>query len=398
MARDRVTTLLFLTIAGMGFAAMLWNVMGPGISYIEGVGLRFTNGQDFLNYWAGPQIAAQDMRILLAGRGYELALGQLYSHEFAALRWSYPLHTLFFCAPFSWLPYVPALLLWSVLGLLAFLFTAWHALPSYARRSGTIFLALAPITLVELLTRQNGFFIGAAALGVLLLLKHDRPLLAGLLLGCLTIKPQLFILWPIMLLVTRQWRCIAAAIVGTVLLLGASYLVHGAEAWQLFAERVPAFQWSLLSEAAYEGKRHLYQLMMPGLLPSLRLLQVGDPIALIAQGALAIVVAVLVALAFRRQLTLGQQALILASGALLASPYGFNYDMTFLSAAIVIRWAEQRHVGLLALARDGLAYFLPLFVYVLNLIPMPLAPLILALVFFHAVRETWASPLKQASP
>ena len=398
MSRTTVTALLFLAIAGLGFAAMLWTVMDPGIAYAPGFGLHFTNGQDFLNYWAAPQIAAQDLHVLFAGRGYEQALAELYPHQFAALRWSYPLHALFFCAPFSWLPYVPALLLWSVLGVALFLAAAWQALPPRARTTGCFLLLVAPITLLELLTRQNGFFIGAAALLVLLLLQRGRPIAAGILLGCLTIKPQLFLLWPLILLFTKQWRCIAAATVTTLLLLGASLAVHGIEAWQLFIEQVPAYQWSLLEPEAYAGRRHLYQLMMPGLVPTLRLLAVDETLTLMLQIMLSVTVVLFTLRAFRRELTLGQQAIILASGALLASPYGFNYDLTFLSLAIVIRWAERRRMHLLDYLREGLAYFLPMFIYVMNLSPLPLGPVILALVFFGAVRETWASPLKQASP
>ena len=44
-----------------------------------------------------------------------------------------------------------------------------------------------------------------------LALRRTRPVTAGILLGCLTFKPQLGILFPFLLLFERNWTMIASA-------------------------------------------------------------------------------------------------------------------------------------------------------------------------------------------
>jgi hypothetical protein len=329
---------------------------------------------------------------LFAGRGYEVALHHLYDQEFDQLRWSYPLHSLFFFAPFAALPYTEALVLWITLGIAAFLGTAALALPKANRKHALLFLACSPIMLVELLTRQNGFFIGAAALGVLLLLQHNRPVLAGILLGCLTIKPQLFILWPIMLLIDRQWRCIAAAGITTLLLLGTSLLVHGVAAWEMFLQVVPNCQWQLVHHPAVFETRMLYQLMMPGVMPGLRILGMPDTIVIAAQILLSVAVLVGTILVLFKPIDLAQRVFILSCGSLLFTPYAFNYDMTLLTLALTLLWASAPQFGRSHFILGGILYVMPLMVYILNLIDLPIASVFLGLAFFGMVREVLRQP------
>jgi hypothetical protein len=393
---ERRRFVLLLSLLGFALTYLLWNVISAGIAYDAVTGIRITNGQDFLNYWAGPRIAAHAIPTLFDGAAYEAALHRLYPHEFAQLRWSYPLHTLFFLAPFSALPYLPALALWSCAGLGFYLASMWFALPVAARRAGVALVLIAPITLVELLTRQNGFFIGGAALFALILLDRGRPILAGILLGCLTIKPQLFLLWPILLLATGAWRTIAAACITTALLIGASITVHGVAAWQRFLDVVVPFQLHLVSAEAFEGKRMLYQLMMPSITPALRLLGAPDMLTHAAQLAAGIAIAAATFWALRRgRLALPQRALLLASGGLLVTPYSFNYDLTFLTAALMLVWFTRPAASFYTTLLMALAYLLPLLTYLFNLVPAPLSPLILLLVFCSVLHEASANSALQ---
>ena len=175
--------LFVLSVLGIALTIVLWHIMAPGITWDEN-GLHLTNGQDFLNYWGAPRIAQYDIHTLFAGRGYERALHQIYDQEFAQLRWSYPLHSLFFFAPFAAFSYTTALALWMLLGLGLYTAMLWYCLPRVSRTYLTLWLFVSPIVMVELLTRQNGFFIGAAALAVLLLLEKKRAVAAGILLDC----------------------------------------------------------------------------------------------------------------------------------------------------------------------------------------------------------------------
>ncbi|MDX2096107.1 MAG: glycosyltransferase family 87 protein [Alphaproteobacteria bacterium] len=372
-----------VTLAGAVLAVLLWPVLAPTPD----------SGLDFLNYWGAPQLARQDIHVLFAGRGYEQALHQLHPHDFAELRWSYPLHSLFFFAPFAALPYTAALLLWSLLGLLAYLAVMRAALPpGVPRRAWSMWLAFSPVAMVVLLSGQNGFFIGAAALAVPLMLARGHPVLAGAVLGCLTIKPQLFILWPLMLLLDRQWRCLAAASVTALGLVAASLWVHGLTAWQEFFAVVPALQWRILSAEQFEESRKLAHLMMPGVLPALRLLGVGDTLACGVQILVSVGVALGTARAWRRPMRLPRRVVLLASASLLVSPYGFNYDLTLLSAALLLLWADGAPRTRYEAWLHGAVYLLPLLVYVLNLVAVPLAPVLLLLLWGNSLRAALTAP------
>ncbi len=384
--RPRLYSILSLNLIGIVLVALLWHILATGL-VLDAAGLHVTNGQDFLNFWGAPQIAAHDIHTLFAGRGYELALHRLYDGEFAQLRWSYPLHSLFFYEPFAALPYLPALALWTLSGLLVYLAVSRTALPARDRNLWLALLLFSPVALIELLTRQNGFFIGAASLAVLLLLDRKRPVTAGVLLGCLTIKPQLFILWPLMLLVTREWRCIFAAALTTLALVALSLVVHGPDAWADYVTFLTQKQWQLLSAEEFNETRKLYHLMMPGVTPALRILNWPDGIVVAAQLMVSLGVTVGTVLAFRRPLTLTQRVLILGSASLLVSPYSFNYDMTLLTTGLVMFWAERTRLSVYDRVLTGFVYLLPLLVYVFNVTDMPIAPLFLALLFVRSLHD-----------
>ena len=378
--------LLVLTIAGFALLYFLWPVMMPGIVF-DSSGLHLTNGQDFLNYWAAPQIAMRDVHILFDGAAYDEARSALTTLPGDEWRWSYPLYLLFFLKPLGALSYAGALAVWSLLGLMLYLSAVWASLPEHERRNGMLLLMASPIVIVELLTRQSGFFTSAGALAVLLLLQHRRPVLAGILLGCLTVKPQLFLLWPLILLMERQWRTIIAASFMTLALAGLSLQVHGLTAWQEFFATAPAFQWQLVNNPAVFTPHHLYQLMMPGPTVALRLLHAPDMLVYGIQGLVSVVVIIGTILAWRQSLSLGQRALILASGGLLVTPYAFNYDMGFFTAALLLRWIERPTLNPYQSCVRNLAYLLPLLVYVLNAVDVPVAPLILLITFATTVHE-----------
>lgn len=58
-----------------------------------------------------------------------------------------------------------------------------------------------------------------------------RPTLAGVLIGLLTLKPQLGLLFPVMLLASARWRPFVAATVTAVLIVGVTAAVFGPQVW-----------------------------------------------------------------------------------------------------------------------------------------------------------------------
>ena len=108
-------------------------------------------------------------------------------------------------------------------------------------RKHLLFVAVAPAVAVNLFFGQNGFFFAALLIGGLINLDR-RPLLAGMLFGILTIKPQLGLLLPVMLVLTGRWRVIAAAAATTLVLFGATCWLYGIDVWREYLDKVVPMQ------------------------------------------------------------------------------------------------------------------------------------------------------------
>src|SRR5260370_24699332 len=142
----------------------------------------------------------------------------------------YPPLYLLIIMPLALLPYAWSLLAWTVATFAAYLAVMWKIDPE----RDSLWLAIAfPGALVNLTNGQNGF-LTLGLLGAALLTLARRPILAGLLFGLMTYKPQYGLLVPIFLIATGRWRAIAAAS-GIVLLVAAlSLAIFGQQTWQAF--------------------------------------------------------------------------------------------------------------------------------------------------------------------
>jgi len=137
--------------------------------------------------------------------------------------WHYPPTFLLAVLPLGLLAYPAALGVFTLAGA-----GLWAALVRRvaADRRAWIVAAAAPAGLINLLDGQNGFLTAALA-GFALLLLARRPVLAGVLIGLLAIKPHLAVLFPLALLADRQWRAIAAAAITAALFAATSIAVFG---------------------------------------------------------------------------------------------------------------------------------------------------------------------------
>src|SRR5581483_1453312 len=227
------------TVAGAVFFVALeacyWYLSGaPSFSKPSVDFNTYAVGRDFINTWMGGRSAFEggpaawfDMA------NYNAALREMLGSFFPDHYWSYPPHILLFIWPFGLLPYFPAYLLWCVLGVALYLLASTQLV----RRNYLLFLAVAPGVAVCAFFGQNGFYTSALFLGGMMLLDR-RPLLAGILFGILTVKPQIGYLLPIVLLLTGRWRTIAAACATAAALIAATTIWFGADIWVEYFEKV----------------------------------------------------------------------------------------------------------------------------------------------------------------
>ena len=195
---------------------------------------------DFFVFWSVVRIAAElpterlaelyDPTTLLAlQNGLEGASGDI--HPFA-----YPPSALLLLRPLTLLDYDTAKIAWLVLSFAALAI----ALDGWRHPLRVLALAAAPAFLVNVAFGQNGFWTAAFLAGALLRCR-SAPLMAGILLALATVKPQLGLLVPVLLVALGAWRAIGYGVAATGSLVGASLVSHGLAPWIAWLDGLQAF-------------------------------------------------------------------------------------------------------------------------------------------------------------
>ncbi len=288
-------------------------------------------GQDFINIWSGPYFAFHDrIDLLFDPDAYTQAAGERFGHQIQPYTWSYPPHTLLLYWPFSLPPYFAAYALWSVLGLSVWLLT-YRLYAGRLDARALLTLCASPAAAMNIIDGQNGFIAAALFVGGLLALRR-HPILAGILFGVLTFKPQIGIILPFALLAMREWRAIFAAAATFAALVGASILIMGVSPWVQYMTVTSGWQLAALVSTrglfSYMGVAPLTGLLVLGLSPGLAL-----PLQ-IAVTAAAILISCQV---IRRTEDRRTQIFVLCSAVPLVSPYLLNYDLCLLTIPLTLR-------------------------------------------------------------
>ncbi|HML06625.1 MAG TPA: glycosyltransferase family 87 protein [Xanthobacteraceae bacterium] len=384
-----------LTVAAAVFFVML------EISYLVLAGLppidkpwvdgtHFVIGRDFLNTWMGGRsvfgdgpAAWFDLRV------YNAALREMLGTDYQEHYWSYPPHVLLFTWPFGLMPYLPAYIAWCLTGIALYLIACSGAIA----RDRLMFLAVAPGVAVCVFFGQNGFYTAALLIGGLLS-RDRRPVLAGALFGILTIKPQIGLLLPVVLLLERRWVTIASALATAAVLVAATAMLFGWDVWIEFWQKVvPQQQWLtanggglLLAQAAsvFYGAR-------------LMCLPAGIAGGMQATVAILAFAALVWTYCKRRDPVLSLALFVTAS--FLVTPYILNYDMVVFGFVVALMYKRADNMAAdhwLLLA----VWTLPVTMMILAVGKVPLGPIVL---IAFAARLVWRlargeRPERQALP
>jgi hypothetical protein len=340
-AAARLFLCVFLfSMVNVGFwAPALADVIG-GL-FARQVPADFAN-RDFANYWMSGRLALSgDLASLWAQTDYQAELESAFGLSGMEPRnWSYPPHLLLLTLPLGWLSYPAAYAVFMAVTGGWFLWTVWafvqRSVPGDPRTVFAVTLVLLiPFVCLQLLAGQNGFLFGAAMLQGLLW-RRSRPVAAGLMFAVLTMKPQLGLLLPLLLLVERRFAAIAWTVIFTGALAGLSVWVFGFSAWVSFFQITAPYQQYVA--AHWSG---LFLNMMPTWFAAFRAAGVdyGAALTLHACLGLPLVFAALYAL-LRAPDDMARSRLLLAATFVL-TPYGFNYDLGALLALVALELARR---------------------------------------------------------
>src|SRR5437763_1732210 len=107
-------------------------------------------GRDFINTWAGPQLALSDrLGLLFDPEGYQAAISILFGEPLPPHSWSYPLFCLLLFWPFAQLPYFAALAVWTLSLFAVFAAMTLSRIEQSMRPLALFRLMLAPATVIN---------------------------------------------------------------------------------------------------------------------------------------------------------------------------------------------------------------------------------------------------------
>ncbi|MCU0827022.1 MAG: DUF2029 domain-containing protein [Tabrizicola sp.] len=301
---------------------------------------------DFRVFWAAGTLAVQGDYLAVFDMERLTAVHNVNPDDW--MPWLYPPGYLFLVLPFGALSYATGFTILSVLSILAM---AWAVRPfATGSRAAWAAFSLAPAYLPILLLGQNGLLWLAGLLAALAALRAERWVLAGIVIGLLTLKPQFGLLIPIALIAAGLWRTFLTAVATTVIVAVLPTLVTGIDYWTFYIQRMEEYGTRVVATM------HTLDLMSG---PFSLLIRLGFPanLALLLQGAVTLAAAASVFLLWRSaRAGFDVKVAGLLAASFLASPYNWHYEAAIMAL-----------VGLFLL-RGGVLRTFPLHLAVLALL------------------------------
>jgi arabinofuranan 3-O-arabinosyltransferase len=336
-------TVIYAVARLLLFVVELWLHTKPEISEI----INWPLGEDFTNFWSGAQLAFHGHPKTVYDFAQFLQFEQAHTRPFSQFRWyAYPPVTLLLTAPLIAFSYLPGYVFWLLAGtgLCFFLFS--RALSWQLALLATIAM---PATFYNAIAGQNGQFTAALLAGGILLLDR-RPIIAGILFGMLSYKPQLGILLPFVLLAGRHWRCLLSAIAAVIVLCAVTTALFGMEIWAEYLKvaplnrmimelgRIPDMGLGIYREGSFWHR-------LPTVFSALRSAGMAPLWAYIGQGISSAIALLMTLTVWRGKADQKIKGAVLIIGTFLATPYAWDYDMIVLGFAVVWLWQDGVRTG-----------------------------------------------------
>lgn len=347
----------------------------------------FSEHRDFGVFWTGSVLLWRDQVLqLFDPDAFRIALSQIMGKDFPYLPFPYPPHSLLLLAPLSLAPYLISLAIWLMLTFGVMLATLWRQLDR--RWMMALALFLSPASAVNMASGQNGFLSAALLCGGLLCLER-RPILAGILIGFLSYKPQLGLLLPFLLMAGGYGRAFVSASVTVVVLVILSAWTFGVDSWLLYLTESGPYQMEI---AQYWTGR--FQFMSPTYFMAGRLLAFPLPLAWAVQIAATLLAGASAIWTFRQPAPPRLKAALAMVAVFLVSPYALTYDLTIVSAAILLAFSS--------FAPKWWEYAIAFIVWALPALTLPaslpIGPVLISMLFLVLLRRVVLMRSNTATP
>lgn len=251
--------------------------------------------------------------------------------RYAFLPWLYPPTYLLVVAPFALLPYAVGYPLFVALGIVLLGVAAWRvsglAATPGAKRVGWLALLACPGVFVTAMYGQNAMLTAAcAALAVHFV--DRRPMLAGFFIGLLSVKPQLALLFPFVLIAARAWRAFAWAAAFATAFTALGIATGGIESLHLFTQNAGALRALIIEHGV------AFWFASPTPFAAFRLAGLPLTLAYAGQAAIAAIAIAAACVVWHRHRDARLRGAMLVIATLAANPYLWHYELSWLCIPI----------------------------------------------------------------
>jgi hypothetical protein len=241
------------------------------------------------------------------------------------LPWTYPPQFDLLLAPFGLIPTNVAYFLFT-----AATFAFYVIVLRFIARSCFVLLlvVLFPIIGITIACGQNGFLTGGL-IGLICLYYDERPIVAGLALGLMVIKPHLAVAFAAYAILNRSWIVVATS--GAVVLASSAVCtaIFGGQIWTAFFQSVQDS--SVFLE---QGQYPLFRMI--SVYAALRTSSLSAWTAFLGQGIIAVLLLGLIPIALYRRLPTRSILGLTAAVSVCISPYAYDYDLLIFGVGLAM--------------------------------------------------------------
>lgn len=339
----------------VAFAVLAASLIGLGYILVTATGLNDYSGRpigsDFSNiYAAGTYVLDGAPASPFDPAAQYVREQAIFGVATPFYGWHYPPFFLGLAALLATMPYLLALAVWQGATLVLYLLAIRAILvpppigeggTQSATGGGTLWFLLAlayPAVFINLGHGHNGF-LTAALFAFALLTLDSRPVLSGILIGCLAYKPQFGLLIPLVLVATGRWRVFAAAAATVAIMVLAVTAAFGVEVWHAFLAS-GEFTRKVVLEQGGTGWHKIQSTFS-----WTRMWGAGLPLAYAVQTATTVAIAAALVVIWRGRSSFAIKAAALLIGSILATPYSLDYDLMLIAPAIAFLAADAVQRG-----------------------------------------------------